>query len=118
MLGVSSSVGCPIVVDGRLWGALAVHSKQSQPLPPDTESRIAQFTDLVGTAIANAESRGRGARLADEQAALRRVAHPLTRGLRGRREASFGEARPSRGRRLDRRPLRDPRYETLMGPPP
>ena len=73
-LGVSSSVGCPIVVEGRLWGALAVHSKQSQPLPPDTESRIAQFTDLVGTAIANAESRGRADRLAEEQAALRRVA--------------------------------------------
>jgi PAS domain S-box-containing protein len=73
-LGVSSSVGCPIVVEGRLWGALAVHSKQTRPLPPDTESRIAQFTDLVGTAIANAESRGRADRLAEEQAALRRVA--------------------------------------------
>jgi len=72
--GVSSSVGCPIVVEGRLWGALAVHSKQSQLLPPDTESRIAQFTELVGTAIANAESRGRADRLAEEQAALRRVA--------------------------------------------
>jgi PAS domain S-box-containing protein len=74
VLGASSSVGCPIVVEGRLWGALAVHSKQRQPLPPDTESRMAQFTDLVGTAIANAESRGRVDRLAQEQAALRRVA--------------------------------------------
>ena len=74
VLGVSSSVGCPIVVEGRLWGALAVHSKQSRPLPPDTESRIAQFTDLVGTAIANAESRARAERLGEEQAALRRVA--------------------------------------------
>ncbi len=74
VLGVSSSVGCPIVVEGRLWGALAVHSKQSEPLPPDTESRIAQFTDLVGTAIANAESRERADRLGEEQAALRRVA--------------------------------------------
>src|SRR6185503_11268986 len=46
--GVSSSVGCPIVVEGRLWGALAVHSTQSRPLPPDTEARMAQFTDLVG----------------------------------------------------------------------
>ena len=72
--GVSSSVGCPIVVEGRLWGALAIHSKQSQPLPPDTEARIAQFTDLVGTAIANAESRGSADRLGEEQAALRRVA--------------------------------------------
>jgi PAS domain S-box-containing protein len=73
-LGVRSSVGCPIVVEGRLWGALAVHSKQSRPLPPDTESRIAQFTDLVGTAIANAESRARADRLGQEQAALRLVA--------------------------------------------
>jgi PAS domain S-box-containing protein len=73
-LGVSSSVGCPIVVEGRLWGVLAVHSKQRRPLPPDTESRIAQFTDLVGTAIANAESRGRAHRLGEEQAALRVVA--------------------------------------------
>ena len=71
---MSSSVGCPIVVEGRLWGALAVHSKQSQPLPPDTESRIAQFTDLVGTAIANAESRRRADQLAEEQATLRRLA--------------------------------------------
>ena len=74
VMGVSSSVGCPIVAEGRLWGALAVHSKQSQPLPPDTESRIAQFTDLVGTAIANAESRGRANRLGEEQATLRRLA--------------------------------------------
>jgi signal transduction histidine kinase len=74
VLRVSSSVGCPIVVEGRLWGALAIHSKQSRPLSPDTESRIAQFTDLVGTAIANAESRGRADRLAEEQAALRRLA--------------------------------------------
>jgi PAS domain S-box-containing protein len=72
--GVRSSVGCPIVVEGRLWGALAIHSKLSQPLPADTESRIEQFTDLVGTAIANAESRARADRLAEEQAALRRVA--------------------------------------------
>src|SRR3954451_18334752 len=72
--GVSSSVGCPIVVEGRLWGALAIHSKQRRSLPSDTESRIAQFTELVGTAIANAESRERTDRLGEEQAALRRVA--------------------------------------------
>jgi len=72
--GVRSSVGCPIVVEGQLWGALAVHSKESRHLPPDTEARIAQFTDLVGTAIANADSRGRAERLGEEQAALRRVA--------------------------------------------
>jgi GAF domain-containing protein len=56
-LGVRSTVGAPIVVEGRLWGLLAVHSKQDAPLPPDTESRLQQFTDLVATAIANAESK-------------------------------------------------------------
>ena len=74
VLDVSCSVGCPITVEGRPWGALAIHCKQGRPLPPDTESRITQFTDLVGTAIANAEAHARADRLADEQAALRRVA--------------------------------------------
>jgi GAF domain-containing protein len=74
-LGASASVGSPIVVEGTLWGALFVHSKQTrQPFPQDTESRLAGFTELVATAVANAESRAGLARLADEQAALRRVA--------------------------------------------
>jgi PAS domain S-box-containing protein len=73
-LGIRSTVGTPIVVEGRLWGAFAVHSKQGVPLPPDTESRMAQFTDLLGTAVANREARAEVTRLADEQAALRRVA--------------------------------------------
>ena len=43
-------------------------------LPPDAEARLASVTDLLATAIANAESRAGITRLADEQAALRRVA--------------------------------------------
>ena len=78
-LGIRSTVGTPIIVGGRVWGALALHSKQSAPLAPDTESRMAQFTDLVGTAIANREARAEVARLADEQAALRRVATLVAR---------------------------------------
>jgi GAF domain-containing protein len=79
-LGVRSSVGCPVVVQGSLWGALAVHSTQSASLPPDTEARLAQFADLVGTAIANADARAEVARLAEEQAALRRVATLVAEG--------------------------------------
>jgi len=71
-LGVRSTVGTPIAVEGRVWGVLAVHSRQS--LPQDAELRMEQFSDLVATAIANAEARAEVARLADEQAALRRVA--------------------------------------------
>jgi signal transduction histidine kinase len=56
-LGIRSSVGCPIVVGGRLWGAIAASSKRETPFPPGTESQMADFTRLVATAIANAESR-------------------------------------------------------------
>jgi signal transduction histidine kinase len=80
-LGIGSSVASPIVVEGRLWGVLFLHSKQlRQPFAPDTESRLTGFTELVGAAIANTETRARLARLADEQAALRRVATLVARG--------------------------------------
>jgi signal transduction histidine kinase len=73
-IGIRSSVGCPVIVDGRLWGVALAASRGDQRLPEDTEERIAAFTELVATAISNTESRAVAARLADEQAALRRVA--------------------------------------------
>lgn len=78
--GVRSAVATPIVVEGRLWGAMIAASTHDERLPPDTESRIAQFTELMATAIANAEARAEVARLADEQAALRRVATLVAQG--------------------------------------
>jgi GAF domain-containing protein len=71
---IRCAVGCPIVVHGRLWGAMVVAHHGEEPFLPDTERRIQQFTDLVATAIANAEARAEQRRLADQQAALRRVA--------------------------------------------
>jgi signal transduction histidine kinase len=56
-LGIRSSVGCPIVVAGRLWGVIAASSRGEAPFGADAESQIAEFTKLVATAIANAESR-------------------------------------------------------------
>ena len=73
-MGWQSAVGAPIIVEGRLWGVLGIGSTTDRPLPPDTEERLAEFTDLVATAISNAESREQLASLPDEQAALRRVA--------------------------------------------
>lgn len=55
--GFLSSLGVPIIVDGTIWGAICVGTKEVDPLPPDTESRLADFTDLVATAISNAEAR-------------------------------------------------------------
>jgi signal transduction histidine kinase len=74
VLGARSCVGTPIVVEGRTWGTLLAVTNESDPLSPDTESRIAEFTELVATAIANTEARSQLSRLAQEQAALRRVA--------------------------------------------
>ena len=54
--GITSSVAAPITVEGRLWGYIAAFNDQDR-LPPETEARLAGFTDLVATAIANAESR-------------------------------------------------------------
>ena len=79
-LGIRSSVGTPIVVDGRLWGAMVVSSKAGRPLPADTEARIVAFTELAATAIASSETRAEVERLAEEQAALSRVATLIARG--------------------------------------
>ena len=72
-----SQVGSPIVVDGRLWGAMTINAYEE--LPADTEERLEKFTELAATAIANSDSRGAIARLANEQAALRRVATLVAR---------------------------------------
>ncbi|HEX3964592.1 MAG TPA: GAF domain-containing protein [Trebonia sp.] len=72
--GIRSAVGTPIIVEGSLWGMIFAGSALEQPLPPGTETRLASFTELLATAIANAGSRAALARLAEEQAALRRVA--------------------------------------------
>jgi signal transduction histidine kinase len=80
--GFHSAVGAPIVVDGRVWGVMTVGvSAPETALPAGVEGRLASFTELLATAIANAESRAGLMRLADEQAALRRVATLVARGV-------------------------------------
>jgi signal transduction histidine kinase len=78
---IGSGAGTPVIVDGRVWGVMATYAPLGQRLPTDTEARLANFTDLVATAIANAESSAGLARLAEEQAALRRVATLVARGV-------------------------------------
>jgi PAS domain S-box-containing protein len=78
--GVRCVVATPILVESRLWGTLAAGTVRAEPLPPDTEWRLGQFTELMATAIANAEARAEVERLAHEQAALRRVATLVAQG--------------------------------------
>lgn len=74
LMGLRAVVATPILVRGQLWGAILTGTFADQRLPPNTESRLAEFTDLMALAIANEEARGEVERLAHEQAALRRVA--------------------------------------------
>ncbi len=80
-VGLGSGVAVPIIVEGRLWGVIGVATTRARPLPVDTEARLSSFTALVAMAIANAESRAGLARLAEEQAALRRIATLVARGV-------------------------------------
>ena len=56
LLPITSGVGVPVVVEGSLWGVMAVASSAKAPLPPGTEARLAAFTELIAMAIANAEA--------------------------------------------------------------
>jgi signal transduction histidine kinase len=55
-LGIHTTIGAPIVVDGAFWGSIFVCSKKPEPVPEDTESRLMGFAELVATAISNAVS--------------------------------------------------------------
>ena len=55
-MGVKCAVGAPISVEGRLWGVMIAGFTDTRALG-DIETRMAQFTELAATAIANAESR-------------------------------------------------------------
>jgi PAS domain S-box-containing protein len=79
--GIRSAVGAPIVVGGETWGAIVLAISEPQPCPPETEALLGQFADLVATTIANNSARAEIARLADEQAALRRIATLVAEGV-------------------------------------
>ena len=87
--GLRSGVGTPIIVQDRLWGIMMANSTNERELAPDTEARLASFTDLVATAIANAEhlaqltaSRARVVATADET--RRRIERDLHDGAQQR----------------------------------
>ena len=100
-MGWRSAVGAPITVEGRLWGVLAVGSKSERPLPLETEQRLAEFTELVATAIANAESRAeleasRARIVATADATRRRIERDLHDGAQQRLVSLALELRAAR----------------------
>jgi GAF domain-containing protein len=77
--GVRVAAGGPILVDGRLWGAMLASASTVDALPPGSAQRVAEFAELVSAAISNIESHAEVERLAAEQSALRRVAELVAR---------------------------------------
>ncbi len=56
VMAVTSSIACPVVVAGERWGVLEA-ARRDGSLAVDAEDWMTAFTELVGTAIANAKAR-------------------------------------------------------------
>ena len=52
-----AAISAPIVVEARPWGVMTAGAARDRTLPPGTQTRLARFTELLATAIANAQSR-------------------------------------------------------------
>jgi signal transduction histidine kinase len=79
--GIRACAGAPIVVDGELWGAMSIDSTDLDPLPDDLEQRLVEFTELLGASFSTTARQEKLTRLAEEQAALRRVATLVVTGV-------------------------------------
>jgi PAS domain S-box-containing protein len=115
--GIRSAVAVPIIVSGRPWGAMMALSTAAAPQAASTEARLASFTELVATAIANTEAHQELQRLADEQAALRQVAtrRPRSRAARGIRRGLRSDRPAHRGRKRQPGPVHPGRDEPDPG---
>ncbi|MBM7502786.1 GAF domain-containing protein [Agromyces aurantiacus] len=79
---VTSSVGVPILIEDRVWGAVFAHSGSAAPLPAGTETRLEVFDELVTSAVVNTRAQAKVEELAAYQGALLRVAELVARGAR------------------------------------
>jgi signal transduction histidine kinase len=82
--GFGQAVAAPIVVGGSIWGYIAAFGEADEILPTGCETRLADFTHLMATAISNAKARNELRGLADSQGALRRVATQVAQGAEPR----------------------------------
>jgi signal transduction histidine kinase len=78
--GLVAAVAVPIVVSEQIWGQLTATSSAG-PLPPHAEKQLNAFADLISTALAHVQARSEVQALAEEHAALRRVAELSRRDL-------------------------------------
>ena len=107
-LGIRGAAAGPILLGGRLWGALSATWPDPALMPEGAEDRVAAFAELVAHAVENAEtraelaaSRARLVEAADE--ARRRIERDLHDGAQQRLVAAALELTILE-RRLDRDP--------------
>lgn len=86
--GVRAAVAWPIIVAGRLWGVISAGWDRARPAP-DSERQIAEFAQLLASAIANADAHdevaaSRARLLSAADAARRRVVRDLHDGAQQR----------------------------------
>jgi PAS domain S-box-containing protein len=55
--GIRSEVGAPVIVEGKVWGALIAGTDSDELLPAGAELRVASFAELIATAVSNAATR-------------------------------------------------------------
>jgi signal transduction histidine kinase len=105
--GYLSSAAAPILAEDRLWGVLVAAGRET--LPPHVEEKLSRFAELAGTAIASSQARAAVQALADEQAALLRVAEQVARG--GASDAVFAAVAAEARQLLDGQPMTLVRFE-------
>jgi len=110
--GIHAAVGVPVSVERRLWGVMMVGSA-AEPPPAGTEARLADFTELAATAIANAEAQAaltasRARIVATADATRRRIERNLHDGAQQRLvglaldlRAAQATASPGTGKQLE-----------------
>ena len=86
-LGLRAGVAVPIRVEGRLWGVMIAASTRQESIPAGIEARLAGFTELVATALANAQARTELRGFADDSTA--------SHGRRPSSSPTGGACRPS-----------------------
>ncbi len=78
--GFGQAIAAPIILKGTIWGHIAAFAEADDIIPAGAEIRLADFTHLMATAIANVQARNELRDLAETQGALRRIATLVAQG--------------------------------------
>jgi signal transduction histidine kinase len=115
LLAASAAVEAPVTIGGRAWGVIVPYWRDGEPPEADPEARLAQFAELLDTAIANADSHdqltaSRTRVLIEADKARRRVVRDLHDGAQQRLVHAILTLKLAQGRG----PSADPQKDSLL----